>query len=322
MIPAWIVRWGERRVTPRPGPVSLTGDGIYLLPNRSGLLVGVALGVMLLLCLNYNLNLGFLVTFLAISLFFVSIFHTYRTLRGLQVGCGGAEAVFAGEPARFSVTLTALTRHEHREIRLERRGAPAVTCPVLPPGGGETLGLEVPTLRRGWQPLGALTVSTQAPLGVMVAWSPLELQTGVLVYPAPEVGGVPLPPGEGEEKHAVRNADGDEEYYGVRPYHAGDPPRSIHWKATARTGMVHSRQFQAPRGERLTLTWEATAGLEEEARLSRLCRWVLEAEAAGLAYALHLPGVSLPHGSGSRHRERCLTALARHGAEPRARRSG
>ena len=34
---------------------------------------------------------------------------------------------------------------------------------------------------------------------------------------------------------------------GVRPYQAGDPPRRIHWKATARTGQPSSKHYEASR---------------------------------------------------------------------------
>jgi uncharacterized protein (DUF58 family) len=49
-------------------------------------------------------------------------------------------------------------------------------------------------------------------------------------------------------------------------------------------------------------------GVEE--KLSRLARWVLEADAARLRYGLDLPGMSVPLGYGGVHRERCLEALA------------
>jgi uncharacterized protein (DUF58 family) len=36
-------------------------------------------------------------------------------------------------------------------------------------------------------------------------------------------------------------------FAGVRPYRPGDPPRRIHWRATARTGAPVSRRYDAPR---------------------------------------------------------------------------
>jgi len=44
--------------------------------------------------------------------------------------------------------------------------------------------------------------------------------------------------------------------------------------------------------------------------LSRLCRWVIDADEAGIAYGLSLPGLHLAPACGERHRQQCLEALA------------
>ena len=56
--------------------------------------------------------------------------------------------------------------------------------------------------------------------------------------------------------------------------------------------------------------WDSLPGLDVEARLSQLCRWIEDAHAAGQAFGLELPGVSIPPNIGPAHRQRCLTALA------------
>ena len=53
-------------------------------------------------------------------------------------------------------------------------------------------------------------------------------------------------------------------------------------------------------------------GLDLERRLSRLTRWVLEAERAGIRYRLLLPGLSVGPNLGPAHRLRALKALALH----------
>ena len=47
-----------------------------------------------------------------------------------------------------------------------------------------------------------------------------------------------------------------------------------------------------------------------EGRLSRLTRWVLDADASHMRYGLKLPDAMIFIGSGPAHREHCLTALA------------
>ena len=56
--------------------------------------------------------------------------------------------------------------------------------------------------------------------------------------------------------------------------------------------------------------WDSLQGLDVEARLAQLCRWVEDAYAAGRAFGMKLPGVEIPENIGPAHRQRCLTALA------------
>ena len=52
------------------------------------------------------------------------------------------------------------------------------------------------------------------------------------------------------------------------------------------------------------------ASMGVEARLSRLARWVLDADSAGVRYELALPGTRIATDLGPAHRARCLEALA------------
>ena len=53
----------------------------------------------------------------------------------------------------------------------------------------------------------------------------------------------------------------------------------------------------------------ALAGGTEQ-RLSQLAKWIVEAEAQGLSYALRLPDAFFDFGHGREQREACLRALA------------
>ena len=50
------------------------------------------------------------------------------------------------------------------------------------------------------------------------------------------------------------------------------------------------------------------SGLEE--RLSILCRWIIDAHAAGEAFGVKLPGITEEPGIGRTHLRNCLTRLA------------
>src|SRR5262249_57636231 len=97
-----------------PGVVFLSQRRVYILPTRHGVSFGVALILMLIGSINYNLSLGYVLTFLLAGLGIVSILHTFRNLVHLYVSGGRASPVFAGDVARFQIVLenrNGVTRH-------------------------------------------------------------------------------------------------------------------------------------------------------------------------------------------------------------------
>ena len=81
----------------------------------------------------------------------------------------------------------------------------------------------------------------------------------------------------------------------------------------ARTGgdALLVRELEGGSGGLLQLDWSGLPGnLSGEERISRLTRWVIDAEIAGLRYGLHLPGLDIEPSAGPTHRADCLRALA------------
>jgi uncharacterized protein (DUF58 family) len=161
-----------------------------------------------------------------------------------------------------------------------------------------------------------LRLFTRFPLGLFQAWSWVEFDESCLVYPRPDDDRT-LPSGGGDGVDGDRicrytgNCTGNEDYTGLRDYAPGDSPRRLAWKAMARRdGEPLVKQFSGQVSPERWLDWDELPLLGPEQRLSRLCRWVLEAEADGRSYGLRLPGVECSPQDGFGHRRRCLEALA------------
>jgi uncharacterized protein (DUF58 family) len=97
---------------------------------------------------------------------------------------------------------------------------------------------------------------------------------------------------------------------GLRPFEAGDSLRRIAWKAYARGQGLHTKQYAGTDVVSHVFDWDSLPALETEARLSQLCRWVLDAHECGEAFGLRLPGTRIEPNVGTAHLERCLNALA------------
>jgi uncharacterized protein (DUF58 family) len=134
-----------------------------------------------------------------------------------------------------------------------------------------------------------------------------------LVYPAPEAELQPLPALQGGQSEGNSPLAGQEDCSGVRPFVAGDPLRHMAWKAIARQtdDTLLTKYFEGRGQISLWLDWfTLPSQLNTEQRLSRLTRWILEAEQTNAQYGLRLPGTEIAPGCGDAHRAACLRALA------------
>jgi uncharacterized protein (DUF58 family) len=135
----------------------------------------------------------------------------------------------------------------------------------------------------------------------------------VLVYPTPETPAAALPDTRALSGDGDGGGRGEDDIAAVRPWQPGDSPRRIAWKAMARTASdtLLTKQFEGGERGELWFDWHQMPGvLDPELRISRLTRWVLDADAAGARWALSLPGEQIALDGGPAHRNRCLEALA------------
>lgn len=304
-----LYQWVFKRHAPEPGVVFLSQRRVYILPTRHGLTFGTAVVFMLIGSINYNLSLGYILTFLLAGVGVVSILHTFRNLAHLYVSAGRAAPVFAGEIAKFELVLENRSDFDRHSLDLACRGA-TVSCDA-PARQHSSVTLPLEAEKRGWLQLERVTIATTFPLGLMRAWSYVQPDVRALVYPRPDTAPLPEHTSEADRGDAVSTGTGTDDFSGLRPYQTSDSPRHVAWKTSARSELLLTKLFAGRAAAELWFDWQQLpASMHVEARLSRLARWVLLAEERGLRYGLKLPGVVVPLGEGFPHRERCLKELA------------
>lgn len=310
-------RWALRGRAPEASPITLTQRRVYVLPTRQGLAYAVALLVMLVGAINYNLSLGYALVFLLAGLGITAILHTFRNLVQLRIAPGRCEPVFAGELANFGIVLTNLRDETRPAIRLRLPAQTSIEVEILRQSSFEAR-LTLPAAHRGWLPLPRVTLETNYPLGLVRAWSYAAPDQRCLVYPAPAETAPPLPATPGEDGGAVRLAAGMEDFAGLRRHQPADPPRHVAWKAAARqnSGLLLTKLFTGAAAHTLWFDWDVMPATQDvETRLSVLTRWICDAHNAGLAWGLSLPGSELAPAGDDIHFHACLKLLALYAQE-------
>jgi hypothetical protein len=267
--------------------------------------------------MNYNLSLGHALVFLLAGLGVVTILHTFRNLALMQISPGRCDPVFAGSTAQFALVMEqsswrrdapVLARISVDRRQSDRRSTSAAHWPA------RSLLLPVAADQRGWLQVPRITIETTWPLGLVQG---LELCRS----------GTDLPGLSGtrrkstatavEQRHRARQCPatgrGADDFSGMRDHQAADSPRHIAWKSVA-------RQHDGPLADQAVF-WRChgaagVAGLgkpcpramrSSSSRLSILARWMLDADAAGHAWGLRIPGH--PPGAGQWQRTHLTAGL-------------
>lgn len=270
---------------------------------------------------NTGNNLLYLILAMMLSFVAISGVLSEQTMRRLRLQRELPRRLFAGVPASFRVWLV------NRKRRLPSY---AVHLTEADPAGGRTAGhfllkvapqgrepwqyaLTFPS--RGWHYLPGLRMLTRFPFGLFAKVSRPILADPVLVYPtvralAPEEIPAALESGWKERDRRGRGAG----LHNLRPYRAGDDPRLLHWKTSAKAGDLMLKELEDEDRPRVRLVVEdpapATPSAAIEANLSYAASVAAHATRLGCMVELATAEGSTGFGQGESHLDRILERLA------------
>jgi uncharacterized protein (DUF58 family) len=302
--------WSARRHGRDSLPVKIHRRRVYILPTRFGVMLALMLVAMLLAALNYNSNLGLAFAFLMMSVALVTMHHCNRNLLELQVDVPTEADAFAGREAIFEFALRNDSSVERRDVEI--RCAAAAGIGSVPARSNEIIPVAIPVPRRGVVRVTQFELRTRYPFGWFHSWT--YVQASMTAYVAPTPRGTRTLPAAGDAGTAYPSeARGDEDFAGLRAYEAGVPLKHMAWKVLARGGEAAVRSYTSTAAQPRWLEWSSLGDQDTETRLSQLCLWVLESDAAQRVFGLRIPGTEISPARGAAHRIACLRALAVHG---------
>lgn len=266
---------GENRPPPGNGG-SPAGDaardsyplGFRLTQEGVGWVVitAVVLGIGFFKSINLLLLLGQLLAVIAAT----NAVLAGRRLRGLGARRRIAAPVFAGSPCAVEVQIDPPGAGPVAALRVEDHGpahALAWFSERLEGPAGHTFRGEVVLSARGRYAWGPATASSGYPFGL--ARRRVLLVPGEEVIVLPRLGRLHRgrlrrhlrgadPKRERTRQRPQRHPGAQAEFHGLRDYRAGDSPRLIHWRTSARCGQLMVREFEDMPGENLLLVFDPT----------------------------------------------------------------
>ena len=252
---------------------------------------------------------------LFLSVLVVSGILSRWNVEGLLPQLDGPEEVFAGEPARFTVSLSNGARHSRRAVLLKVGGA---TNPLLfariDGGKSASRGVDLVFSRRGLRRVEPLLVYSGWPIGLFRKGRRHGSAVERLVYPRPLLRAEGLPDrrrSEGDAAAASRRGRGFD-VRNLREGEPGDDPRDVHWPQTARQGTLIVRDRAADAGAECVvhLSGPPEPGDAFEGAVSEAAGLVLHLLARGDRVGLLAGSHLVPPAAGPAQRRALLAALA------------
>lgn len=317
-------RWLDRRIPPARD-ITLSQRNIFIFPTRTGFAFGALLVLLVLAAINYQASLVYGVAFLLGSVFLVTILYTFRNLSGLHLELAGTRPGFVGEDVEVSVRVERpavrgrAAARSREGIALGYPGA-LMRSAELHRLAADLVRLYVQASRRGFLTPGRLLVETYYPLGLLRAWTWVDLDVRALVYPRPRFTELPTARTGRRDEGELVDPQGSEDFTDIKAYQSGDPVKHIIWRSYARGDALMVKRYASYLEPRLWLDYDTLSGDVEE-RLSRLTGMALEARRLEREFGLRLPGQEILPAVGDAHLERVLRELALFGLPPMSARS-
>jgi len=308
-------QWMAKNIPPTD-TITLNRRNIFILPTSNGLMFLTATTAIFFAAINYEISLAYDLAYLIVSIFVVTMLHTFNNLHRLKLTGLPTPAVFCGEEVGFQVLLIRNTTSGYESLELSFPKSTTSRMDLVE-HGQEAVRVFVKAEKRGQFRVPRLRVSTCYPLGLFRAWSVLDLNLRCVVYPKPLPVSLDqilkLSPGA---ENSMAIGGGADVFYGLREYVPGDSLKQVSWKNVARGQGMLVKQFVDYVDDRVWLDWDMFYGFGAEDRLSKLCHCAIKLSEADAAYGLKMPGVEIKPDIGAKHKLKVLGALGFYRLDP------
>lgn len=304
----WLA-WLKRRM-PVLDEAVLHRSNIFILPSKFGVVFGLLNVLLFILGVNYQNNLVIILSFFCFSLFVTTMLLCYQNMAGIRIKPIARQEYVAGE--LLSIECQLVSKHSKHGLTLYYQGEPSHDVAALV--GERATALSLNKRVRGLHRLPRLIIASEYPLGLFRAWSNLEFEQDIIVFPAllpytEQLSAIE----QNDGAHSSRRTISGDSFSGLAPYREGESLKRVAWKQLAQGKGLLSKQFEQTIGEPqwLDLSDIDAAGIER--KLCHLAYLVNHFASISQPFGLKLGEKRLDVGHGNAHRYAALSMLAHYG---------
>ena len=234
----------------------------------------------------------------------VSGFFGKNNLSGLDVSLDLPDELFAATHFPVKITLVNNRRLLPAFLIRVRIDNKEVFFPFVPPKGADAKFADFYFPGRGSYNAGRLYLSSVYPFNFFNRYKAMQEEYHAIVFPQVKKCGIPgffenLIARGGDRD--INKSGYDGEMVSVRTYISGDPSKYIHWKSSAKTGELKTKEFSASSHQPVIIDFEKVDIRDKEEKISCITYVILKAFRNNIPVGLkmrdayHKPGLSKTH---------------------------
>jgi uncharacterized protein (DUF58 family) len=319
-------KWLDKRI-PASQEYRFDLNNTFILPTGFGwTLIFVAI-LLFVLGTNYQNNLVLLLSFFALAIVLLSLFHSFYFFTRITIKFIKNEELFANQPAFLNIKVInesdivqARLYYQHQysqhKTNQDRRGRSrkSIVRTLTMTTNEQEHQLLLGALPRGQHMLPRITFFSSYPFGLFKTWSHLAVSDQLMIFPEPLQNSYSQKLSASQKDESGENQlleqSSSEELQGIREYKDEDPIHHVSWKHVAKGQGMLSKEFAAHQSSTVVLDLKLLNEHSLEDALSMLCFSVMQLSQTQQQFGLNLGTQQILPSNGDQHRQQCLKALS------------
>jgi uncharacterized protein (DUF58 family) len=209
----------------------------------------------------------------------ISGFFGRRNITGLRVVLEPPDEIYAGTTSRLKVIVHNDKRHSASFLIRVMIDGSGVLLPVIKREGSSIGFLQADYKQRGIQRIDNIYISSVFPFNFFTRFKRFDTAFDITVFPAPKKCSIQTLMSAEKKSKGDRSLDRsgfESEILAIRDYHYGDPQKYIHWKASAKTGKLKTKELSSMSHRPIVIDFDETNIQDIEERISCIAYTLLK----------------------------------------------
>lgn len=264
---------------------------------------------------NTGNNLVYLIVSAMLSFMGISGFFGRKNIDKLQIELKFPEEIYADVETPVKIVVKNQKRFlPSFLLRIGINNQKSVV-PYIDPSGEFDLHLTLKYNRRGWHTLGSVEICSVFPFNFFIRCKETPVNQKFIVFPKPEKCNLLVlytsTKSAGEYQSDIIGTQG--ELISIKDYSPGDPLKLIHWKATAKTGQLKTKELTEETVRPVLIDFDNVNIPDIEKRISCITYSILQMYKEGIPFGLKIGNILFPPEFSTTNKVKILTALAEYG---------